>query len=360
MLSDADILGVFSAAYSNPTTLETYTTRLKKLGESIPHARGLSGIISEPDASYDALKAAYPNVTSRKNAITTILALFKHSAAARAAVGPEKVQRWKKFHDDMDSFQEASYKKNMPSDRQIDKYTTFEEMATKYRDLKKNGDPHATLQSSQWYVLLSLYLNVPPKRSDLGSMRVYADRDPNKTGENYLVLRTAAVRTRPLEPSYMVFTAYKTADAKGNRRVDEVLTPQLHKDVMDSIRRHPRTHLFVNRFGKPFASNNAYSKYVIRIFEALFGRSTGVTMLRHIFITEKVDFNEMNDEQLEEISGQMMHSTGLQRKYNWSKAKICDKLNADMEGVQKKMELMSCASPTSHRAPQGAGQRQGT
>jgi hypothetical protein len=82
----------------------------------------------------------------------------------------------------------------------------------------------------------------------------------------------------------------------------------------------------VNRFGGAFETNDGFSKFVKRVFIKLFGKGTGVTALRHAFISEKVSFDEMDDHELESIARQMMHSTGLQRKYNWNKQGICQAL----------------------------------
>lgn len=319
-MKDEELFNIFHQSYPNPKTRNNYCARLEKLKEVCGgNNKSIVDIILDPEQSYACMKERYANISTRKNAITVVLALFKHSEQLRNLLGAEKVARWKKYHDDMVSFQDASYKKNLPTDKQFSKYTTLNEMKAKYKELKAAPDPHSTLQNSQWLVFLSMCVSFPPKRADYGNMRIYMDRDPRKKDENYVVLRRDKNAI-----SYMVFNLYKTAGIY--ETVTEDLPLQTYTDVMDSVRRWPRTHLFVNRFGKPMKENNAFSKYVTRMFEALFGRSTGVTMLRHIYITEKVDFNNMSDEQLEDISRQMMHSTTLQRKYNWSKSLICQNL----------------------------------
>lgn len=315
LIDDETYVSIVQTAYSNDKTRANYLARLSKL-RSVCNNASYYDILSKPNEFYPIIHAKYENISTRKNMLTTILVLFKHCDELRASL-VEQHKRWKKFHDDMDSFQEAQYKKNLPNPDQLSKYTSFDEMDKKYKELKNGPDPHDTRQNSQRLVLLSILTSIPPKRADYSKIKVYYDTDPNKQNENYMVLRR-----NTKHPSYLVFTVYKTSE--DYKRIDEVLPLMVFKDVMDSLRRHPRDYLFVNRYGDPFASNNAFSKYVIQMFVAFFGRATGTTMLRHIYITEKVDFNELNDEELEEISKQMMHSTKLQRKYNWSKKGICD------------------------------------
>ena len=75
-------------------------------------------------------------------------------------------------------------------------------------------------------------------------------------------------------------------------------------------------------------SNNTYSVFVKHIFEELFGRSTGVSLLRHIYITEKLDFDDMTIQEQEDEAKLMLHTSGLQRRYKWPKKVICPKLCA--------------------------------
>lgn len=315
-MNDATVRKIIEDSYRKETTRSNYLARLNNLQQACNNTP-LFQIISSPDAFYDALRKTYPNISTRKNILTLILALFKNSQRLRDELQVQH-KRWRKFHDDMDGFQEAKYSKNMPDPDQLAKYTPMEDIDLKYKELKK-VNPHDTLQSSQQFVLLSIITTTPPKRSDYGNMHIYYERDPNLKEANYMVLRDD-----PKHTSYMVFTKFKTAGEYA--RVDQDLPRQAAKDIKDSLRRHPRTHLFVNRFGDPFNTNNAFTKYVIRTFNKLFKRNTGVTMLRHIYITEKVSWDEMNDEDLGEIAHQMMHSTKLQRKYNWNKKAICDNL----------------------------------
>ena len=315
MVSDKDIHNILEAAYEKPTTFNNYIHRLERLRDTTVGVPSYTRLLSAPDASYEKIRAAYPNITTRKNMLTVLLTLFKNVEQLRTSL-PDQHKRWKTFHDNMDSFQEAKYKKHMPDVGQLAKYTPFEDIEQKYRELS-NGDPHQTLQDSLQFILLSIVVSTPPKRSDYGSMQVYYENDPNQSDTNYIVING-------VRPSYMVFTKYKTS--KEYKRVEQDLPAQTTRDIKASLRRHPRDYLFVNRFRNPFASNDGYSKFVVNTFSKLFGRNTGVTMLRHIFITEKLSFDEMDDDELEGVAQQMLHSTKLQKKYNWSKKAICSSL----------------------------------
>jgi hypothetical protein len=224
--------------------------------------------------------------------------------------------QWRAFHDHMNAFQESAYKKHVPDERQLQKYVGFEEIALKYKEISIDRGT-ITQRESQDIVLLSIILSTPPKRADFGMLRVHYEKEPNTPKENYIVLRSDS-------PSYITLNVYKT-DAS-YARVDTELPPNTAKDIKDSMRRWPRTYLFESRLGKPFSTKNAYSKYIQSTFKRLFGRKTGVTMLRHIYITEKLDFGKLDDDELEEVAHQMLHSTTLQRKYNWKKESVCQSI----------------------------------
>lgn len=309
-MDNSSIEQILESSYKDQqSTLENYMHRLTYLRDKIFRGENTYySILKDPEESYRILREKYPNINTRKNYLTLILALFKNSDRLQEKLKPE-MDRWKTFHGHMDSFQEAKAKKHAPDAKQIAKYTSFEEIELKYQEIRKSEDAHPSLKESLRFVLLSIIVGTPPKRSDYGRMKIYYEDDPNEKEGNYIVLRRD-------EPSYMVFNKYKTS--KRYKRVDQELPKKTTRDIKDSVRRYPREYLFVNKSGEPFETNNSFTKYVIRVFRNYFGRDTGMTMLRHIFITEKVSFDEMDDDELEGIARDMMHSTGLQRRYKWN------------------------------------------
>lgn len=327
LISDADIEDIIARNYPAQTTRDNYLHRLHILSSNVfQNSKSLYDILASPEESYTSIRGYYPNINTRKNVLTLILALFKHSTKLSTAL-PSQLARWREFHGHMDSFQEARYKKHMPSDKQMAKYTPLEDIERTYKDLRnKSQDPHKTLADSLQFVLLSIVTQTPPKRSDYGMMRIYHNRDPNLSDQNYVVLvKNDRDSKQAYRPSYMVFNKYKTA--KAYKRVDQELPRKVTHDIRDSLRRYPREFLFENRFGQPFQTNNAFSKFVVRTFSKLFGRDTGVSMLRHIYITEKLMFDEMDDDDREREARLMMHDPKTQWKYKWNKAAICSRLS---------------------------------
>ena len=315
VISDNEIEKQLESIYTNKNTYLNYIHRLQRLRDKIVKCESYIALVSTPTENYDKIRLEYPNISTRKNMLTVILSLFKNIEDIKNTLSKQQLE-WKNFHEHMDSFQEANYKKHMPSMNQLYKYTPLEDIEIKYKEMT-NGNPHKTIKESLQFILLSIIISTPPKRSDYGDIKIYYDEDPNDTTANYIVMKY-------YKPSYIVFNKYKTA--KYMKRVDQELPLKVTNDIKDSLRRHSRDYLFVNQYNKPFASNNGFSKYFTNTFYSLFGRKTGTTMLRHIFITERVSFDDMDDNKLESIAKQMLHSTTVQKKYNWNKNKICTTL----------------------------------
>jgi len=308
---------VLDRAFPNVKTRENYKSRLRGLTKSLNEADPFV-ILKAPDTYYPKLQQLYPSFSTRKNMLTLILVLFREDSALKSG-NPEASARWKQFHDDLVRIQEAKVRRSEPEDKQVKQYTSYEEITQKYQELKKKT-PHNTLKSTQQFLLISILVHLRPKRADLGAVKVYNTNDPKKTDENYIVLRKETEGT-----SYLVMNLYKTS--KYYQTVEEDLPNELVKDLKTSLGRHPRTYIFTKENGEPM-SNNTYSVFVKHTFEELFGRSTGVSLLRHIYITEKLDFDDMTIQEQEDEAKLMLHTSGLQRRYKWPKKVICPKLCA--------------------------------
>lgn len=304
---------VLTRVYPNPKTRDNYASRLRGLQRHID--RPLLDILRNPDVYYSEIQKAYPALTTRKNVLTVILVLFREDDVLKTPEYAATAAQWKKLHEDLTRLQIAKVKRSEPEQKQIDKYTSFEEIELKYQERKRKGS-HATLKDSMRYVLLSIILHLRPKRADLGALEIYHEDDPRKTTANYIVLRTDG-------SSYLVMNLYKTS--KYYQTVEEDMPEALVNDIQTSLRRWPRKFLFVKENGDPM-SNNTYSVFVKHTFEDLFGRSTGVSLLRHIYITEKLNFDDMTLEERDNEAKLMLHTSGLQQQYKWPKKTICPKV----------------------------------
>jgi hypothetical protein len=308
-------IDLLTRVYPNEKTRANYISRLKALQTTLNQP--LLEIVENPDTYYASIQKAYTSLTTRKNIITSILVLFREDVTLQEK--KPAYDRWKKLHEDLRRLQDAKVRRSEPEDKQVEKYTSFEEIESKYEELKRRGY-HDTLRHSLQFTLLSVITHLRPKRADLGSVHIYRNDDPRKTDQNYIVLREPRIGG-----SYLVMNMYKTS--KYYQTVEEDLPEGLVRDIEQSLTRHPRKYLFTKENGD-IMSNNTYSVFVRQTFEELFGRATGVSLLRHIYITEKLDFDDMTIEERNEEAKLMLHTSALQQQYKWPKKVICPKLCA--------------------------------
>lgn len=154
----------------------------------------------------------------------------------------------------------------------------------------------------QWkqYLVVSLYTLTPPVRADYGEMEVHTRRDKTRT-ENELIWNSKPV---------FVFRKYKTAKTYG---VVELPIPKPLVNVIQEWFAHlggvPQYLL-----GETTSSPNTFAMYVANTFEKLTGKKSGVSLIRHSFITHM--FPRLKTlKQKQEIATRMLHSRDLQEKY---------------------------------------------
>lgn len=303
--------------YPNPKTFENYISRLRGLLQKMGNESiRLTDILHHPDTYYPTIQKAYPSITTRKNILTVLLVLFREDKELSSAHA-EAYTKWKKLHDDLSKLQDAQIRRSEPAEKQLRHYTSYEEIEKKYEEMRKLA-PHDTERHSMQFVLLSILVHLRPKRADLGAIKIYKEQDPRNKERNYIVLRKKG-------SSYLVMNMYKTS--KYYQTVEEEIPNGLVRDIQTSLARWPREYLFRKDDGDPM-SNNTYSVFVKSTFMDLFGRSTGVGLLRHIYITEKLNFDDMTMEEQDAEAKLMLHTSGLQRQYKWPKKVLCPKLCA--------------------------------
>lgn len=312
---DSRFQEILEKTYKNKKTRDNYESRIRNLLKKLK-PNTLQDILENPDIHYPTIQKAYISLTTRKNLLTVILVLFREDTDLHETFQTAH-EKWKKLHDDLVKHQDAKIRRSEPEAKQIEKYTSFEEIEKKYRELKKRTY-HDTERHSMQYVLLSVLVHLRPKRADLGSIHICKEKDPRETDKNYIVLKKSGT-------SYLVMNMYKTSAYY--QTVEEDLPEGLVRDIEQSLKRWPRTYLFRKDDGDPM-SNNTYSAFVKATFQDFFGRATGVSLLRHIYISEKLNLDDMTLEEQGEEAKLMLHTSGLQRQYKWPKKVLCPKLCA--------------------------------
>jgi hypothetical protein len=296
----------------NTNTKKNYEHRMNSLlkhmngsrdadGEKIKGDVLVANIMTHPRHFFPLLQKSYTKDSTLKNMLTLILTLFKHSSFK--CDYESSYDKWKEFHDIYSKQEKQMYNSNIASNTQKDKIVTFEEMKGV---VDKIDNPHKTLKSSMEYCVLNMYMEIIPKRADFGQIRVYL-KDKQSTDKNYVVLDS--------NDSYFVLNHYNKTQKDKTETLKEPVTDRLRRVFKQSLHHFPRKYLFVGQDNEPFKTSNAYTKFVIKTYEKYLGKKIGVSMIRHIFINEKVDLNTMTVEEKDKIAKAMGHSRRQQEQY---------------------------------------------
>jgi len=157
------------------------------------------------------------------------------------------------------------------------------------------------LQTFQEYLIVSLYILVPPARLDYAEMRVVSE-EPSEHGANYLVWS---------DKPYFLFTNYKTYKTHGAQRTP--LTKELHDIIQEWRSMVDDEYLLIGSNGLPMKEWDL-GQTIIRTFEKHSGKSVGVNILRHSY-DSWLRRNEMTYKQSKTLANQMMHSQQMSHLY---------------------------------------------
>jgi hypothetical protein len=327
--TDARVLQSLESGVASPVTLATYAARLHRLKRKL-RAASFCDIARQATKHIAAIRrtASGSSPLTTKNLVSAVSAVFKHDAGMRHAF-PRERDKWAEYHTELKAAEVKAYHKNLPlNERQAKNYVSMDEIEARFVERMKAG--HASgLKDSMQTLLLGFYSDMLPKRSDLGALHAYRSAKELATvpaqelrQQNYVVLfsspSSSAPSSRPLPAAAagrLVLHKHKTS--KTYAEIVEEVPKRLAKQIAASLDAWPRSHVFVDTRGRPL-TNNGYTQFVIRSFKEMFGRGAGTALLRHAYVTERVDFNNMSTEQRQHIARLMGHTTDVQDTvYRW-------------------------------------------
>ena len=184
-----------------------------------------------------------------------------------------------------------SQKENWISWKEVE--DTLGKLKKQYNYLFKEKNPSKEdLYNLQKYIILSVYVLIPPRRAlDYTCMKTCLKFD-TKTDNYYL-------------KGNFFFNNYKTSKFLGLQYIK--VPKQLETLLKNWISLHNNEYLFTQMDGKPF-DGGGWTK----VLNSIFKKNISVNQLRHIYITEKC--NPMIVK-LQETANDMAHSTNMQQQY---------------------------------------------
>jgi integrase len=292
-------------------TKKIYLKKLATIQKDICPGASMETIINNP-ALFKKNMEAYANKTKGRIAdslgnhardilVTVIISLFLYNQQLKEDKY-ELYMEWKKIHDEIREPINNKYNSNEPTPKQKESYVSFDDVL-KMRDSLKPG--------SMERLLLMMYTEIPPVRSDYYHTRIYREIPPTfgTSTENHIVLNKKS--------PFLVLEKYKTAKTYGLIVID--LPQKLVNEIEISLVEYPRNYLFTSPLGNPFDKENTFNKWANRILKRLFNKKNiTLSMLRHIYISRRdLKLEEKSGLEQQQIAKLMGHSIEQQRKYLW-------------------------------------------
>ena len=358
-------------------SLRALCARLTPLGPEGGPGPGLKGrvcaVCADPDGVYQvAARAIVPSMkpTTLKNWITAVKAVHRHFPGLPDQGSPGATSGgkagWDALFAELRAATELAYDENKPLSAATGaKFVSIAEIVKKSEDLASGPKIHeGSMKASMAAVLMAVYAHIPPKRSDLGAVRVRRLDAPDAVTDdpNFVelfppapgppALGTPPVLGDPPEPPVplgapvapgapgapvapvaegegegegegvrrLVIGRHKTAAHFGS--IEETLPEPVWRTAEASLTAWPRPYLFVHQDGRTPMSNNAFTKYVARTMAEHFGgRAAGTSMLRHAYVSA-MPVATMNLRERKEVATRMGHSVGTQERYRWTPASL--------------------------------------
>lgn len=273
--------------------------------------------------------AEYAESTQKTHlaSITSVLSIVKDKPAYKKVYDFYYGKMMEKAKPENEATEDTSQK----SDTQKENWLSWEEVKKRRDELVKEVSTadfglRKTLSADQFEslrdaLILSLYTELRPRRNqdymNMKIVRKWKEDMPKDT--NYLDLDWGREGKNPKQ---FVFNVYKTAKKYGEQKCE---IPSEGSDIkpllLSYIQHHPARKtgnpkllkfpgggipFLVSADGKPLESNNAITRILNRIFK----KKIGSSMLRHIFLSDKYDVEEMK----QDACG-MGHSIQQQREY---------------------------------------------
>lgn len=190
-------------------------------------------------------------------------------------------------------------KKQKLSESQEKNYITWDEVLKIYENLRTEAEPLFKLENLnkkqynklQEFVLLSLYVLTPPRRSlDYAQFKI---KSINESTDNYMT-----VKGRKKEGT-LIFNAYKNSKRLGKQEVK--ISNALRNIIQKWITKNPNEYLITTNTG-----NKIEQPRVNLMLNNIFNKNIGSSLLRHIFLTHK--YGDVDLEEMEKTTHEMGNS----------------------------------------------------
>lgn len=286
-----------------PSSVKLYLRNLEKLNDDTPlknlnFLRGVPAVVEKMEKYKDNTKRGY------LISICSVLSLDKSNAKKQ-----KLYDTYFQLMMDMNKRLKQGEGENVKTESQSTNWLEWSDIEKKWDELhtKTNALKHP-LNEQQYdellqYVVLSLYVLLPPRRNEYQNMVVVKSL-PHPVSSDINYYDTSAQK--------MIFNKFKTSKKEGQKIID---IPETLQDVLKTyLKFHPLKKtkgpvpFLVYHDGSPLNKVNS----ITRILNKVFDRNIGSSMLRHIYLSNK--YSDVQEEQKKDAE-MMGHSTQQQKDY---------------------------------------------
>jgi hypothetical protein len=258
------------------SSLKTYMSNIRNVSKTINKPLNtINDIVDNHKDIFDSLIES--NINNRKTKLSSMIVAIDSKHNNTKDIDNILEMYRKKFKEDKEVTDKKESNQEL-TESQKKNFIPWKEVETIYKNLKSEAEGlfklerinQAQFKKLQEYVLLSLYVLIPPRRSlDYASFKI---RNVDKDKDNFMTM----IKRKP----HLVFNQYKNSSRIGKQ---EVSIPTTLKTILTKwISKNPYDYLIVNSLGKPITQSKINS-----ILNGIFGKNIGSSLLRHIYLTDK-------------------------------------------------------------------------
>lgn len=281
------------------STVKTYISNMKKIQSVCPgiEINSIEDLIENREAILKCLSTAMTPMV-RKSKIGTVITILddkhnEHSDKLKVAIGDYR----KVMNEDANIVNKGEEDQEL-TDSQRANLISQEEVMKVYKQLKSEATPIMKLtkinkkqfQTLLDYVLLSLYVLIPPRRSmDYAVFKIRNFSESAESKDNYM---TNFSKTKKKGLSSFVFNTYKNSKKMGQQVLE--IPKELEKVIEMWMKFNKSDYLLINGLGNSITQ----SKIAVWLND-IFGKNISTSMLRHIYLSSKykdVNLKELKDD----------------------------------------------------------------
>lgn len=281
------------------TTIKTYMASIRKI-QSIVNvdAKSIEGLINNREEIIKQLDEVQTPMV-RKSKISVIITILddKHNDHSKELEEALKFYR-KIMSEDAAKVDKRELTQEL-SEKQKEHLISQDEVMKVYNQVKAEALPltkKTTLTRKQFetlqnYVLLSMYVLIPPRRSmDYAMFKIRNFNEASDSEDNFMVNYN---KNKKKGLTTFVFNTYKNSRRLGRQLVPDI--PKTLEKILDMWKTYNKSdYLLINIQGKP-VSQSRIASWLNDIFG---GRNISTSMLRHIYLSDKykdIDLQDLTD-----------------------------------------------------------------